>query len=226
MAPIVGSLEVVCSSRGWAADGDLGLVTVVVVDPTLQADAAVGVGTELAGVEELVGHSTVESFCLAIGLRLAGACMAVGDGSASGSANTHEGVSAVVPVETLLAAGPPITMRASLPMSCSVARRFAPPSRVMSALRGPTIMMQSVPTTPARMTALQMSDCTLASSSTTKGISPAQSEAIRRSARSRCTPGTRMDADAEPDYPGGTSNCPRSCMPQQVMVPFVRSAHE
>ena len=40
-------------------------VTVVVVDPAFEADAAFVLGSELVVVEELVGEGAVEALCLA-----------------------------------------------------------------------------------------------------------------------------------------------------------------
>ena len=43
-------------------------MTVVVVDPALEADAAVGFGPEAPGVEEFVGEGAVEALGFAVGL--------------------------------------------------------------------------------------------------------------------------------------------------------------
>ena len=56
-------------------------VTVVVVDPAFEADAAFGFGSELVVVEELVCEGAVETFCFAVGLGPVGSGPAVHDGS-------------------------------------------------------------------------------------------------------------------------------------------------
>ena len=43
-------------------------VTVVVVDPAFEADAPLGLGSELEVVEELVGEGAVEALCFAVRL--------------------------------------------------------------------------------------------------------------------------------------------------------------
>ena len=43
-------------------------MTVVVVDPALEADAALVLGSELVVVEELVGEGAVEALCFAVHL--------------------------------------------------------------------------------------------------------------------------------------------------------------
>ena len=54
-------------------------VTVVVVDPALEADAALVLGSELVVVEELVGEGAVEALGFAVGLGPVGPGPAVQD---------------------------------------------------------------------------------------------------------------------------------------------------
>ncbi len=76
----VGSREVVCACCGWAAYGGVVSVAVVVVDPVGEASAAVGFGSELAGVEELFCDGAVEAFGFAVGLGCVGLGAPVHDG--------------------------------------------------------------------------------------------------------------------------------------------------
>ena len=64
-----------------AADGGVVVVTVAVVDPAFETDAALGFGAGLEVVEELVCESTVETLSLAVGLGPIGPGPAMHDAS-------------------------------------------------------------------------------------------------------------------------------------------------